>query len=279
MENTGDSIYVKDLQCRVWRISRKMAMSLGISDPAEAFGKTDIDLFGESFGKRTMKDDLEVIRTGKPKIGVIEKYVTKSGEVNWTSTTKFPLCNEEGEIIGLVGITREINELKSSEIEFEWMATHDPLTSLPNRYLLVDHINQAIHRCKRHKSIFGLLYIDLDGFKEINDRNGHDQGDRYLKVVADVLTQNLRSTDTVARIGGDEFVCLLDGLQCQEDAIWVSQKISNLIYDQADQACHSVTASIGVSFYPSDGVEADELLKAADHAMYATKRSKNPKNS
>jgi len=278
MENTGDSIYIKDLQCRVWRISRKMAMSLGVSDPTEVYGKTDIDLFGESFGKQTMKDDREVMRTGKPKIGIIEKYVTQNGEINWTSTTKFPLRNGAGEIVGLLGITREINELKSSEIEFQRMATHDPLTSLPNRYLFVDRVNQAIHRCKRHETIFGLLYIDLDGFKAINDREGHHQGDNYLRTIADILVRNVRDSDTVARIGGDEFVILLEGIQCAENAKKISKKIAKLIYTQADREHHSITASIGISSFPGDGKDADTLLKAADRAMYAVKRSRYRQN-
>ena len=275
MENTGDSIYIKDLQCRLWRVSRKMAISLGVSDPAEVYGKTDVDLFGELFGKQTMKDDLEVMRTGKPKIGITEKYITKSGEINWTSTTKFPLRNEAGEIIGL-NRDNERNqiELKSSEIEFQWMATHDPLTSLPNRYLLVDHVNQAIHRCKRHDTLFGVLFIDLDGFKTVNDRAGHDQGDKYLQAIADLLVKNTRDSDTVARIGEDEFVVLLEGIQGPENAREVSQKITELIHDQADSENHSVTASIGISIFPDDGKDPDTLLKTADRAMYAVKRAK-----
>ncbi|MDO8969578.1 MAG: PAS domain-containing protein, partial [Saprospiraceae bacterium] len=144
MENTGDSIYIKDRQCRLWRVSRKMAASLGFDDPADIYGKTDVELFGEEFGKKTIFDDLQIMETGQPKMAMVESYINKHGETNWTSTTKLPLLNEAGEVVGLLGITREINELKNSEIGFQWLATHDSLTSLANRFLLTDRIEQAI---------------------------------------------------------------------------------------------------------------------------------------
>ncbi len=273
MENTGDSIYIKDRQCRLWRISRKMASDLGIEDPQKIFGLTDIELFGEEFGKKTMIDDQMVMETRKPKIGLIESYLNKHGETNWTSTTKMPLLNEEGDVIGLLGITREINELKNSEIGFQWLATHDSLTSLANRYLLSDRIEQAIYHAKRNACIFALLFIDLNGFKKINDIAGHAQGDLYLKKLAKVLTRNVRSSDTVARIGGDEFVVLLDGLNRIDETILVVKKLKEAIEKQVDEKTHTVTAAIGVSTYPADGDSPEMLLKAADQAMYNAKNA------
>ena len=128
MENTADSIYIKDRQCRLWRISRKMALDLGANDPSEIYGKTDVELFGEELGNRTLIEDKEVMEQGIPKVGLIEKYINKKGDVNWTSTTKLPLKDANGTIIGLLGITREINDIKSSEMGFQWLATHDLLT-------------------------------------------------------------------------------------------------------------------------------------------------------
>ena len=271
MENTTDSIYIKDRQFRLCRVSHKMTKSLGLS-PAEIYGKTDIELFGEELGNRTKLDDLQVIKTGKPVMGIIEKYMSKGGETNWTSTTKLPLRNDAGKIIGLVGITREINELKGSELEFQWLATHDLLTSLVNRYLLLDHIELAIFHSRRSNILFALLYIDLNGFKQINDIAGHDRGDQYLKELARVLTQNVRSSDTVARIGGDEFVILLDGLNHIEEASIVAKKLADAIHYKVDQETNMITAAIGISIFPQNGEDKETLLKAADQAMYAAKK-------
>lgn len=271
MENTGDSIYIKDRQSRLWRVSRKMAADLGFEDPSRVYGKTDIDLFGEEFGRKTMADDQQVIETGQPKMGFIESYVNKHGETNWTSSTKLPLRNDTGEIIGLLGITREINDLKHSEIGYQWLSTHDPLTSLANRYLLSDRIEQAIFHAKRNRCLFALLFIDLNDFKMVNDIAGHEKGDYFLKKLAQVLTRNVRSSDTVARIGGDEFVVLLDGLTTVEEAERVARKLVEVIRGQVDEVGHIITASVGVSTYPLDGETSEALLKAADSAMYLAK--------
>ncbi|MDO9086750.1 MAG: GGDEF domain-containing protein [Anaerolineaceae bacterium] len=272
MENTADSIYIKDRQCRLWRISKKMAMSLQIADPAEVYGKTDVELFGKEFGEKTMQDDLQVMESGQPIIGLIERYINKEGETNWTSTTKFPLRNTQGEIIGLMGITREINELKDSEIEYKWLATHDPLTALANRYLLSDRIEQAIFRAKRNKGLFALLFIDLNGFKQVNDTAGHAAGDQFLIRLARILSENVRMTDTVARIGGDEFVVLLDEIHQVEAAGMVAEKLSRIIYDDTDPQGHTVTGAIGISLFPNNGQDSETLLKAADQAMFQSKK-------
>ena len=272
MENAGDSIYIKDKECRLWRVSRKMSNDLGFENPEEIYGKTDIDLFGEEFGSKTMIDDRQVMDTGQPKLGLIESFLEKNGETNWTSTTKMPLRNDEDQVVGLLGITREINELKNSEIGFQWLATHDSLTSLANRFLLMDRIEQAANHAKRNQCIFSLLFIDLDGFKKVNDLRGHDKGDYYLKKLAKLLTRSVRSSDTVARIGGDEFVILLDGITQAQEAETVANKLTEMIRRDIDTEEHLVTASIGVSTFPKDGANPESLLKAADQAMYEIKR-------
>jgi diguanylate cyclase (GGDEF)-like protein/PAS domain S-box-containing protein len=276
MDNTGESIYIKDRDSRIWRVSRKMAADMGVADPVEIYGKTDIDLFGKEFGEKTRQDELQVMETGKPIMGAIEKYINKSGGINWTSTTKLALRNEKGKIIGLLGITREINELKDSEIEFQWLATHDLLTSLDNRFLLLDHIQQAIFRARRINGLFAILFIDLNEFKRVNDLKGHDKGDQILIKIGQLLKKNVHSSDTVARIGGDEFVILLDGISKGEDSIIVAKRITELLSVKIDEEDFSVTAAIGISTFPKDGEDAETLLKAADQAMYEAKKGGLP---
>lgn len=274
MDNIADSIYFKDRKCRLRRVSRKMALDLGFDDPAEIVGKTDRELFGDEFGSKTMMDDLHVMETGEPIIGLVESRSMPDGETNWTSTTKLPIMDSQGEVIGLLGITREINELKRAEINLQYLATHDILTSLPNRYLLSDRMQQTIRRAKRMNSIFAVLYVDLDGFKLINDRYGHDAGDQVLKQVAKRLDEAVRGSDTVARLGGDEFVVILDAIEKSSDSMLVAQKINLKVSEEIPITAGrvKVTASIGIGIYPNHGSEAASLLWAADQAMYQAKR-------
>ena len=275
MENTLDGIYVKDRQCKIWRVSRKLADSLGFTELEEIYGKTDIDLYGEEFGGKTMLDDLEVMDSGIPKTGVIDKFMKPNGEYNWTSSTKMPLRNDHEEIVGLLGISREINEIKNAEHAFQWLATHDPLTTLPNRYLLLDRIEQAISLANRNSESFAILFLDIDEFKKINDLQGHMQGDEYLIKLSDLLVKNLRCSDTIARFGGDEFVVLLNEMRDRPAARIVADKINKMIFDQVDPINHTFTASIGLSLYPEDGNDAPALLNAADLSMYETKQQRN----
>ena len=206
MNNVADSIYIKDRQCRIVRASKKMAQDCGFSDPAKLIGQTDRTLFSEDFGEKTAIDDLHLMESGQPLIGLVENHTLDNGEINWTSTTKLPLRNETGEIIGMLGITREINELKRTELDLQHIATHDILTSLPNRYLFFNRLEHAICRAKRQNCVFAVLFIDLDHFKVINDQLGHDTGDQILKKIALSIKSILRESDTVGRIGGDEFM-------------------------------------------------------------------------
>lgn len=277
MENVADSIYFKDRQRRLIWVSNKMVTDLGFEGPGEIIGKTDAELFGEEFNQKTRLDDLRVMETGKPIIGQIESRELPDGKTNWTSTSKLPIHNDKGEIIGLLGITREINELKQVEQDLQYLATHDILTSLPNRFLLFDSLEQAIRRAKRNKTQFVVLYIDLDSFKSVNDRHGHEIGDKLLKKVASRLSASVRDSDRVARLGGDEFAVLLEDMGKPADALKVAEKIRKAISKKVDFLAkgEGVKVSIGVAFYPADGKSVAAVLGAADHAMYKAKKKGN----
>jgi diguanylate cyclase (GGDEF)-like protein/PAS domain S-box-containing protein len=272
MENTEDSIYFKDRECRLLRVSQRMAHNLGFADPLELVGKTDIDLFGESFGQRTFMEDLRVMETNEPIIGQVESRRMEA-ETNWTLTTKVPLHDALGKVIGLMGITREINELKRTELDLEHLATHDTLTGLPNRYLLVDRLTQTLAHAIRSRSIFAVLFLDVDDFKAINDVRGHEFGDLMLESLAETLVNTVRSSDTVARIGGDEFVIVLETLGGRQDAKEVAGKILHRIASPFTLQGREVkaTASIGISFHPDNSGDAEALLRASDYAMYLAK--------
>jgi diguanylate cyclase (GGDEF)-like protein/PAS domain S-box-containing protein len=157
----------------------------------------------------------------------------------------------------------------------EHLALHDALTGLPNRVLLLDRMRQTLARAKRHKDFVAVVFVDLDGFKPINDNYGHKCGDEVLRVTAARLLDAVRSDDTAARIGGDEFVMILGELRNGLHAGLMGNRVIKSITQPIpwqDQSVN-VSASLGISVAPTDGIDPEELLKKADDAMYVAKKS------
>ncbi len=189
---------------------------------------------------------------------------------NWYIMSVTPLV---GGVRGAVVSHMDITGRKRAEQQIEYMALHDILTDLPNRQLFMDRINQALARSKRYRKPAAILYMDLDDFKSINDRFGHQAGDGVLTETARRLKELVRESDTVARIGGDEFAVILMDVQKPADAGVVAEKIvraTSVPISVGDQEVE-VGASIGISVYPKDGTSIASLLKCADSAMYVAK--------
>ncbi len=179
-----------------------------------------------------------------------------------------------GEFIGTTGIIRDITQRKQVEQQIKHEATHDSLTGLPNRTLFYDRLSLAIAQANRRKNELAVLMLDLDLFKNINDALGHSVGDEVLKAVAAQLNVIVRTSDTVARMGGDEFVILLADVSGVHKAVEVAQRILEDLRNPLVIGGHelSITTSIGIAIYPQDGKDREDLLKKADIAMYAAKR-------
>ena len=174
---------------------------------------------------------------------------------------------------GAVVIFRDVTAARALALKMSHSAQHDALTGLPNRLLLHDRINQAIAVAPRHASHVAVLFLDLDGFKQINDQRGHATGDRLLQSVSQRLVASVRGSDTVSRQGGDEFVLLLSEVEHWDDAAVTARRVLQAIADPhvIDEHEIHITASIGVSVFPDDGADAETLVKHADTAMYEAK--------
>lgn len=180
---------------------------------------------------------------------------------------------EGGEIVSIHGLIKDISHRKASERTIQYLATHDTLTGLANRRLLEDRLQHGIDQAKRQNTMVGVLFLDLNRFKVINDSLGHAQGDQLLVAIARRLRNTVREADTVGRLGGDEFVIVLDNIQQQEDVTNIAGNVYRAVRQPVALGTDTltVTTSIGASLYPTDGTDVATLLKHADLAMYEAK--------
>ncbi|HVS90118.1 MAG TPA: EAL domain-containing protein [Candidatus Acidoferrum sp.] len=186
-----------------------------------------------------------------------------------------PIHNREGQATGAVIVFRDVSAAQAMALQMTHSAQHDFLTGLPNRMLLSDRVSQAIALAARHMKKIAVLFLDLDGFKHINDSLGHPIGDKLLQSIAKRLVDCVRGSDTVSRQGGDEFVVLLSEVEQSDAAAITARRMLQAVAEahSIDQHDLHVTTSIGLSVYPDDGLNAETLIKNADTAMYQAKEN------
>jgi diguanylate cyclase (GGDEF)-like protein/PAS domain S-box-containing protein len=238
----------------------------------EALGQNCRFLHGNDHnqpGTRSLREAVASTREAK----VVLRNYRKDGRLFWNELLIAPVRTEDGSVTHFVGVQNDITEQKLAEENLLHMATHDALTGLPNRSLLQDRLAQAIGYANRLRHQVAILFIDIDRFKNINDSLGHTVGDILITTLAHRLRGAVRAVDTVARVGGDEFVVVLSDIQREAD---VNQVISGLVAAisepiPVDGHVLTVSASIGASLYPRDGQDVTSLLKNADTAMYRAK--------
>lgn len=293
IDNIPDPVFVKDGNYNLTVVNDAFCQLIG--RPQEnIIGKSDYDLFNHAEAQAFHDQDKAVLESSTPQEN--EESLTSFDGENYLIATKRSLHKDTAGNLFLVGVIRDIterkkleaelrrtaeelsrsnNELKASEKRLRHLANHDPLTGLPNRKLFNEKLNQLLEWGEENQQLVSLLFLDLDGFKPVNDNLGHDMGDVLLKAVAQRIKNSLRISDVVSRLGGDEFTVLLPGIKKPLDSKIVAQKILDTVSAPYTLQGHriQVTVSIGISVYPLDGDNAGDLIKLADQSMYEAKRS------
>jgi len=201
-----------------------------------------------------------------------------NGESRYLEVRVVPHIDSDEKIAGGFSVITDVTRHKLSEERIQWVAHHDSLTGLPNRLLFGDRLGQAVRMARRNNGSFAMLYLDLDRFKPVNDTLGHGAGDELLVSVARRIQNLVRDSDTVARVGGDEFALLLLDIAGRGQAEVVAAKITAALVApfRIESAGQDVTVgtSIGIAIFPTDALDADALVKAADAAMYDAKQAR-----
>ena len=263
-----DAVCVVDAEGRLLYVNASFERILGYA-PAEVLGRRIFELVHPEDREATLRQAGQVM-AGELQRHFRNRYIHRDGhsvDIQWSARW----LPEYGVRIG---VAHEVTELRRNERELEHRATHDLLTGLPNRHRLHVELQYAIAKAAETGSGLAVLYLDLDGFKAVNDRAGHATSDRVLREVGQRLQQGLRQGDLVARVGGDEFVALLPG--CRDSR--AARTIADDLRARLGLPCtlpdgpFRPDASIGIACYPRDGTDAEALLAHADRAMYISKR-------
>jgi diguanylate cyclase (GGDEF)-like protein/PAS domain S-box-containing protein len=200
----------------------------------------------------------------------------KNGEIYPGTLTISSVCDESDNVVNYVGLITDMSQVKDHQGQLEYMAYYDSLTDLPNRTLLSDRLTQAMANCQRHGKLLAVGFLDLDGFKQVNDQYGHEIGDQLLVVISRRMKEILRGSDTLARLGGDEFVAVFTDLnqitECEVILNRLLNFVSRPVILSGSNIVLQISASIGVVIYPQDDADADLLIRHADQAMYLAKQ-------
>ena len=271
-EGSHEGIMIMDTDNRIIDVNQAFSDITGYSAKEVSGLRLREFLTSERFDERTCEVIWHLVDDTGSWQGEVW-YRRKDGEIFPAWQNMSALRNEQGESVRYIGVFTDISEKKASEERIHHLAHYDLLTDLPNRVLLADRLQNALDRMRRAHSRLGLLFLDLDRFKNINDSLGHPIGDLLLQEVAQRLKQAIREQDIVARLGGDEFLLVIESLSEPEYAGNVARKIHDALNQKVQIGQHElfVGASIGISIFPDDGRDPETLIKNADTAMYRAK--------
>ncbi|MDD2356713.1 MAG: diguanylate cyclase [Thiovulaceae bacterium] len=276
-EHTHEGIVIADAKNNIIRVNSTFTKVTGFTSQ-EVLGKNPRFLQSGIHDKNFYKEMWNIIDTKGTWYGEITNK-RKNGEYFTTLQSITAVKNDEGLVTGYVSVFSDINDRKKYELQLAHLAAHDNLTSLANRMNFYDNLDKAIQMAKRRQNKIGVLFIDLNHFKEVNDTLGHEIGDQLLKEISLRFVSSVREEDTVARLGGDEFAIILTELKESQDSIKIIHKIIQIVEKpfHINEHCLIPSLSIGISIYPDDGENRDVLLNNADQAMYSIKKHREKK--
>ncbi|TDR73881.1 diguanylate cyclase domain-containing protein [Paludibacterium purpuratum] len=262
-----------DMQLRTVLLSDEAQSFLGLPSRSD-WGLGEFEALIAADDRDAWRDQLNACVHDGSQIGLELRMITADGYTRWLSLRGMRL--EQHEQHQLFGVMLDITDSKQAQETILFQASHDSLTGLINRVLLFDRLGHEIRRCQRIDGQFAVLFIDLDYFKQINDRYGHEAGDRVLVQVGKRLASALRKSDTVGRFGGDEFIAIIPGLNNRDTAASLLRKIlrrleAPILFGRDELF---ISASIGISFYPSDATLPQDLVRKADNDMYQVKEAR-----
>ena len=273
VEQSPVSVIITDPRGVILYVNPKFTRLMGYTSE-EAIGQTPRIIKGGFLTREFYQEMWDTINAGNEWHGLFHNR-TKAGQLVWELASISPILDEAGNITHFVGVKEDMTTLKELQDQMAHMAHHDQLTGLPNRFLFHDRLAQALASARRRRAGFALLYLDLDGFKPVNDQFGHEAGDALLIAVGERLLRCVRAADTVARMGGDEFTILLPEIQEPAHIRRVVEQILQSLEEPfavGEGECR-IGLSIGIARFPEDGDTSDLLLSRADTAMYEVKRS------
>ena len=261
----GHFLQVNDVFCKIIGYSREELLSQQFSFQQITFPEDR---------ETTLAWIRKLLDSASDSYSIEKRYIRKDGSVVWVNVSVSLLRDIGGKPLYFISAAQDITGRKALEAQLRHLSNYDILTDLPNRTLLGDRARQALASARRDKTRMALMYVDLDEFKPVNDTLGHNVGDLLLKEAAKRMLDCVRASDTVARIGGDEFVVLLPAIESDQDAMVVAEKIRAALCRPFDLAgCGiRISSSIGIAIYPDDGSDEKLLLNHADAAMYCAKK-------
>ena len=273
VEHSPVSVMITDPAGTIEYVNPRFCEVSGYSSE-EVLGRKPRFLKGGALPDQVYREMWDTILSGRGWRGEFHNR-NKDGSLVWELASISPVFDDKGEITHFVGVKEDITELKRLQDKLGQMAHSDELTGLPNRALFFDRLEQIMIQARRKQVRFALLFADLDGFKSINDSHGHQIGDKLLQAVAHRLTLCVRESDTVARMGGDEFTIILNEINHPQEPSIVARKLLEAIttpFNIEGNVC-AIGISIGISIYPDDAQDAQKLISLADAAMYDVKRT------
>ncbi len=276
LNSIGDAVISTDISGNITYLNQVAERMTGWSGE-EASGRPFAEVFQiiEGVTRETARNPMQSAVKQNQAVGLTSNciLIRRDGCESAIEDSTAPIHSRTGQVIGAVMVFRDVSEARAMRLKMTHLAQHDFLTDLPNRLLLNDRITQAISLSRRHSKPLAVLFLDLDGFKHFNDSLGHEIGDKLLQLVAQLVVGCVRTSDTVSRHGGDEFVILLSEVAEAGDAALLAEKILAVLampHPISERNVH-LSASVGISIYPQDGDDADTLIKSADTAMYQAK--------